>query len=476
MKKEVIDVIFAKKRDVNMLSGSILKGLFAIAIPIMIMNVLQSLFNIIDMTVLKAYDTDVTVGAVGTCGSLISLMTGLVVGVSSGANVVIARFIGQGDRERVERAIGTALLFAVCGGTVLLAVGVTFAEVFLGWMNCPEGLLPQATLYFRLYFMGVPISMLYNFCASILRATGDSRRPMVFLTLGGILKVVFSFLFVAYLDMTVDGVALATILSWSFSATLAVITLLKNNSIARLNPARLHFYPQELKEILTIGIPAGLQQALFSVANVIIISTVNTFGEYATAGVSIANTFDGILYQIVMAPAHAVMPYVSQNVGSGNIGRAKKAVARGILITVALGVTFGSLSAIFSGQLSSIMASNPEIIRFSRQKMVIISSTYFICGINEIFGASMRGLRRPLVSMISTMIFMCALRFVWVYLVFTPLRERISDPLTFLYLIWPIGWILSILTLLCFFFPTVRKLEKTQTIAPCTVQGGKDER
>ena len=451
-------MLLSKKKDVDMLSGSIVKGLLTIAIPIMIMNVVQSLFNIVDMTVLKTYDTDVTVGAVGTCGTLISLMTGLVVGCSSGANVVIARYIGQGNKDRVEKAIGTSLLFALFSGILLLIVGISFAKVFLGWMNCPENLLPQATLYFRLYFAGVPILMVYNFCASILRSTGDSRRPMIFLTLGGVLKVIFNFVFVAGFNMTVDGVAFATIISWTFSATLGIIALIRNNSIARLNFKKLRFYRTELKDILTIGIPAGLQQALYSIANVIISSTVNTFGEYATTGISIANTFDGILYQIAVSPSLAVMPYVSQNVGHGNIKRAKQAVSKGMIITIALGATFGSLSAIFSGQLSSIMADNPEIIKYSQQKMVIISSTYFICGINEILGASMRGMKRPLVAMVSTMVYMCALRFVWVYLIFNPLRDSLSDPLTFLYLIWPIGWVLSIITLLCFFFPTLKKL------------------
>ena len=451
-------MLLKRKNDVDMLSGSIVKGLFSIAIPIMIMNVIQSLFNIIDMTVLKTYDTDVTVGAVGICGTLISLMTGLVVGVSSGANVVIARYIGQGNKERVEKAIGTSLLFALFGGIVLLIIGVSFAEVFLGWMNCDKDILPQAALYFRLYFAGIPILMVYNFCAAILRSTGDSGRPMIYLTLGGVLKVIFNFIFVAGLDMTVDGVAYATIISWAFSAFLGIRALLKNNSIAILKLDRLRFYKSELSDMLTIGIPSGLQQALYSVANVIITSTVAEYGKYATTGISIANTFDGILYQIVVAPSLALMPYVSQNVGHGNINRAKQAMLRGILITVALGASFGALSAIFSEQLSSIMADNPVIIQYSQQKMVIISSTYFICGINEILGASMRGMKRPLVAMVSTMIYMCALRFVWVFLIFNPLRDHLSDPLTFLYLVWPVGWILSIITLLFFFFPTVKKL------------------
>ena len=453
-------LFFKKKKDVDMLSGSIVKGLLTIAIPIMVMNVVQSMFNIIDMRILKMYDTELTVGAVGACGYIISLMTGLVVGLSSGANVVIARFIGQGNKDKVERSIGTALLLAASGGIILSILGVSLAEVILTWMNCPEKLLPYSTLYFRLYFAGIPIQMVYNSAAAILRSTGDSKRPMLFLTIAGVFKVLFNYLFVAKLNMTVDGVAFATIISWSISCALGILAIVKTKSVAKVNFKKLRFYKSEVKEILSIGIPAGMQQALYSIANVIISSTVNTYGEYATTGVSIANTFDGILYQIVTATALAVMPYVSQNVGHGNIKRAKQAVVRGILITTVLGAVFGSLSAIFSGQLSSIMADNPEIIKFSQQKMVIVSSTYFICGINDIIGYSMRGMRRPLVAMVSTLIYMCVLRFVWVFLVFTPLRESLSDPLTFLYLVWPVGWTLSIITLLCFFFPTVKKLER----------------
>ena len=452
-------VLSKRKKDVNMLSGPIVKGLLTIALPIMVMNVIQSLFNIIDMAVLKQFGAEDAVGAIGASGTLISLITGLMVGISSGSNVVIARYIGQGNKERVERAIGTSLLFSLLGGIMLTVIGISFAEVFLGWMNCPAELMDDAVLYFRLYFAGVPILMVYNFCAAILRSTGDSRRPMIFLTIGGVLKVLFNLLFVAVFDMTITGVAFATIISWATACALAFYALAKNNSIARINFKKIAFYPQELKEILFIGIPAGLQQALYSIANVIITAQVNSFGKAATTGVSIANTFDGILYQISVAPSLAVMPYVSQNIGNRNIKRATQSVSRGMLITIVLGATFGSLSALFSGQLSSIMSSSPEVIRFSQQKMVIISSTYFICGINEIMGASLRGMRRPLTAMISTMIFMCAIRFVWVYLVFIPLKDSMSDPLTVLYLIWPIGWILSILTLLCFYFPTVKKFK-----------------
>ncbi len=440
-----------------MLSGSITRGILKIAIPVMIMNVIMSLFNIVDMTVLKSFDSSdgYSVGAVGACSTLITLITGLLIGVSVGANVVISKYIGRADKESVDRAIGSAVLFSVVGGVGLSIIGISCAELFLCWMNCPDRLMAGAVLYFRMYFAGIPILMLYNFCAAILRSSGNSKGPMVYLTVGGVVKCAFTLLFVGVFNMSIMGVAVSTIISWGVTAFLGVRALLKDGGTVKIKLRYLKFYKKELLEILYIGVPAGLQQALYSIANVIITATVNSFGPEATTGISIANNFDGILYQISCATSIAVMPYVSQNVGGGNLKRASQSVTRGIAITIALGAFFGALSAIFSSELSSIMSSDPVVIAYSRQKMIIISSTYFICGINEIMGAALRGMGRPMVATVSTLIFMCAIRFVWVYAVFPLYRN-----LTFLYLIWPIGWILSIITLLCFYFPTLKSLGK----------------
>ena len=453
------------KSSVNMLSGSILKGLLTISIPIMVMNVLQSMFNIIDMSVLKMYDTaggGLAVGAVGTCSTLISLITGLVIGVSAGANVVTARYIGMKDKEGVERAVGAGILFALCSGIAVSIIGITFAEVFLGIVNCPDKLIGQSALYFRMYFAGVPINMVYNFCASLLRSAGDSKRPMMYLSIGGVLKVAFNFLFVAVFNLGVVGVAISTIISWSFCGFMGVRALLRGAGLVVLKPKRMRFYKRELTDILKIGVPSGLQQALYSIANVIISATVNTYGPEATTGISIANNFDSILYQISMSPALAVMPYVSQNIGANNMKRAKRAIWTGMLITVTLGATFGACSAIFSEQLASIMATDPVIIAYAQQKMIIISSTYFICGINEIMGASLKGMGKPIIPAVATLVFMCLIRFVWVYGAF-PLWQAYgvdSFDLTFLYLIWPLGWTLSLTTLLIFLVPTVKKLTR----------------
>ena len=444
-----------KMKNVNMLSGPVTKGLLSLSIPIMIMNVMQSLFTIIDMTALEYFSSDSDVGAIGVCGTLISLITSLMIGVSSGANVIVAKRIGQRDSKSINEAVMTAILTAITGGLILMVVGFVFAQSFLKMTDCPEALLQKATNYFKIYFIGAPILMFYNFCASILRALGDTRKPMFFIILAGILKVVFSIVFLSLTDMTVEAVALATIISQLVASALAFITILKNDDIIHLDFSKIRFYGRELKEMLFLGIPTGLQQSMYSFANVVIVTAVNGFGANAATGVSIANQFDGILYQIAVAPSLAVMPYVAQNAGAGNTKRVMKIITRAILITVAFGASFGSLSAIFSRELSSIMTSNPEIIAFSRQKMMIVSSTYFICGINEVMGGILKGLGKPIVPTISTLVFMCLIRFPWVYFIFP-----MCPNLTFLYLIWPIGWTLSIITQLFAYFPAISKLHK----------------
>lgn len=217
-----------KEKNIDMLSGSIFKGLISLTIPIMIMNVMQNMFNLIDMTVLGKFTNDTAVGAVGTCATLISLCTGLFIGVSTGANVVVAKSIGSGDKERTEKAISTAILFSVIGGIILVVIGVSFAEVFLNLINCPPTLLNEAVLYFRLYFIGAPMLLLYNFCASILRAGGDTKRPLYFLIIGGVIKLILNYFCITVLNMTVVGVGIATIVSNTIMSGLAFFALLKN--------------------------------------------------------------------------------------------------------------------------------------------------------------------------------------------------------------------------------------------------------
>ena len=448
-----------RRKDVNMLEGSIVKGLLAMALPIMLANVIQSMYNIIDMRVLKQFDPGdgLAIGAVSACGTLINLITSLVIGISTGSNVIVARYIGRKDPESRDRAMHTALSFSLIAGITLTVIGIIGAPYFLTWTNCSPELLPNAVLYFRMYFGGVPILFLHNFLASFLRATGDSRRLMATSLTGGAVKVVATFLFVGGLRLGILGVSCATLVSWFIYLALDLRVLLpKGRAAVQVRIKDIRFHKKEMLEILHIGVPAGLQQALYSIANVIIVSTVNTFGKEATAGLGIANQYDNILYQICTAVTTSVMPYVSQNMGAHNVKRAVQSIWKGVWLTVCIGASFGALSALFSRPLASVMSEDETVIMFARQKMIMISSTYFICGINDIVCAALRGMGRSLSPTIATLVFMCILRFVWVYWIF-PLLPN----LTFLYFVWPIGWVLSIITLLFVLVPTVkmRKVE-----------------
>lgn len=442
-----------KNRNVNMLSGSITKGLLALTMPIMVMNVVQNIFNIVDMTVLGNWVGDGAVGAVGASGMLITLCTCLLIGIATGSNIVVAKRMGEQNNERMEKAVGTSMIVAIIGGILLSVIGLILAETFLKWTNCPDALLADATLYFRLYFVGVPFQLLYNFSAAILRAIGDTKRPMYFLLGSSGLKVLLNILFIRAFHMDVDGVGCATILANILVSTLGIIAL--RRSILQFRFRKMRFDIAEFKAILHLGIPTGLQSACYALANVVIGTAVNGFGPDATTGVSIANQIDNILYNISYAPALAASPYIAQNIGAHNIPRAKKSLVRSIGIAVAFGGVLGALASIFSGELASLMSSSPTVIAFARQKTMLISATYFICGINEVMSGAMRGLGKPVIPTISTFVFMCLLRFVWVYAIFPLVPD-----LTFLYLVWPIGWVLSILFLSAFYFPTVSKLQK----------------
>ena len=296
--------------------------------------------------------------------------------------------------------------------------------------------------------------MVYNFCASVLRATGDTKRPMYFLLLNGVIKVILNFLFVARLDMDVASVAVATIIASLVSCSLSCITLFKLQNVMPMHFFRTRFDTREFREIIRIGIPAGVQAGMLAFANVAITATANSFGADATTGVSIANQFESILYQITAAPGVAVAPFVSQNIGAGNIPRVKKTILCGVLITTISTATLGALSAIFSGQLAGIMSTSPTIIAYAKQKMIITSIPYFIAGINELMSGVLRSIGKPIVPTITSLLFICLLRFAWVYAIF-PLYPNLG----FLYLVWPIGWFLSVITQLIVYLHRIKKLQ-----------------
>ena len=444
------------KNSVDMLSGSIFKGFLAIFLPIMLMNVITQLTSIIDMTVLGMLADDNGVGAIGACTSLISLVTSVIVYIPVGSTVIIAKHIGADDQERVDRAVGTSILLSIVTGLGLATIGVIFAKPMLQAINCPESLLPQATTYFRLYFGGVPFLLIYNFSAAILRSIGDTKRPMYYMTACAVLKIGLNLFIVGVLKMTVEGVAIATIASWFISGLLCFRLVLKGNGKVKFKLKYFRFYGKELVKILYIGVPMGVQSLCTSFANVLITATVNAMGPEATKGMSIANQYDGLMYQIIHSPSLAVASYVSQNLAAKNFKRAKQSVRTACLIGVSFGLIMGTLMVVFSTPLCSLMTKDPVVIKYAQQKMHIISPTYFIRSISEVVSAALRALEKPIIPVVTTLIFMCVIRYPWIWYV-CPL---FPNNRTVLYSIWPIGWILDLSVQFIFYFTYMKRARK----------------
>ena len=450
-----------KKKHVDMLSGSVMRGLLALTMPVMIMNVAQSLFTLADTALLKAFGHATAVGAAGAVGTLQTVFTHVISGVSVGAGVVIARNLGAKRRADAERAISTGFILAIAIGLTLLIGGSLLARPLLLLTNCSEVLLPEATTYFRIYFYGAPILAVYSLAAGALRAIGDTRRPMRILFIGCSAKLVLSVLLLSLTGKGVESAALSTLLANLIKMVLSLAALLRSREVVTVNLTRPVFDGPALRATLYNGLPPTIQTVLYSLANVVLLSVVNTFGPDATTGISIANQYDGVIYNLIHAPSLAVIPYIAQNIGAGDTGRAKQAMRCGMLIGVGFGLTFGSFSALFAPQLAGLLATSTAARDFAVQKMIIISSTYFICGINEVLGGTLKGMGRTIPPSVTSLIYMCAFRFVWVYGIF-PLVPN----LTFLYLVWPISWILCIVTQIPFLRRALRALEKKKMAVP----------
>ena len=444
-----------RHKNTNMLSGSITKGLVSMSIPIMIVNIMNSLFNMFDMVALRIFSNESAVGAVGACGMLVTLCTSLLVGISVGTNVIVAKRIGAGDQNRTEKAVTTSLLISVVGSFALLIIGVVFSETFLEWTNCPDELLPQATKYFEIHFYGLPFYMFYTFCASVLRAMGDTKRPMYFMILGGIIKVILTLLFITTFNMDVEGVAYATVIAHLVESSLTFFAVYKTREHFCINLKKIEFEVKAFKDILQNGIPTGIHSAMFAFMNVIISSTVNSFGKDATTGIAIASQFDVILYNICYAPSLAITPYVAQNIGANNLKRVKQTVVRGVMVTTAFGAFFGAVLMILSKPLVMAMSSSTVIIGFALQKLVITSPTYLICGIQDVFGGVFRGLGKPNIPTLVTLMCVCPLRIVWVYFIF-PFFPNI----TFLYTVCSVEWALTSLIQFIIYLITVARMQR----------------
>lgn len=423
-----------------MIDGPLLPGILRFALPLIISNVLQLTFNAADIIVLGQFSGQTALAAVGATTSLINLITNLFLGLSVGVNVLVANKLGAQRNNEVRDAVHTAILTAGVGGIALLLVGVLFSESFLYWMGTPEDVITQATVYMRIYFVGMPFLMMYNFGSSILRAIGDTRRPLFFLTISGILNVVLNLFFVIVLHMNVAGVALATVMSQGFSAFLTVLCLTRTEGCCKLDLKNLKIHKAPLLQMMRIGLPAGIQGCLFNIANVMIQSSINSFGSIAMSGNTAAGNIEGFLSVSVNAIHHAALNFIGQNHGAHNHKRIDRIIIYCTAIGFVIGFTAGMLVTYFGTTLLGFYTDDSEVIQYGMIRIRYMSQIFFIGGLMDVFCGCIRGMGYSIAPMIISLAGVCGFRILWLYTFFawTPTLEM-------LYLSYPISWGLTAL-------------------------------
>lgn len=427
------------KKQIDMTGGPLFRNIISYTVPIILTSILQLLFNAADLVVVGNFCGSDSVGAVGATSSLTNLIVNLFIGLSVGVGVNVAHSIGAGEDESVRRTVHTAIPMALIGGLIMAVVGVFISGPMLTLMGTPDGIRELSTVYMRIYFAGAVSILLYNFGASILRAVGDTKRPLLYLAIAGVVNVLLNIIFVTAFDMNVAGVALATMIAQTVSAVLVTVSLIRRRDVCRLILKEMRFYKREFFKILRMGVPTGIQSSLFSISNVIIQSSVNSFGAAAVSGNAAAGSIEGFVYVIMNAFQQTAMNFTGQNVGAGNYRRARSVLVTCILSVVVIGSLSGGLVYAFGEPLLGIYVSDAEeAIAVGMQKLLCVCLPYFLCGIMEVTSGSLRGMGSSLIPMLTAIIGACVFRIVWVYTVF-----QIFHTPTGLFISYPISWVLT---------------------------------
>lgn len=436
-----------KSYEIDMCSGPLLSRILLFAIPLICSGVLQLVFNATDIIVVGRFVSSNAMAAVGSTSSLINLLVNFFIGISVGANVLVARFRGANDFDDAQETVQTALITAVAGGFVLIALGILLARPMLVWMATPDEVIGQAVLYMRVYFIGMPATMLYNFGAAILRAVGDTRRPLYFLTLAGLVNVAGDLLFVLVLDMGVAGVAVATVISQIISATLIVLCLMRQDGMCNVNLRRMRFHRDKFLRIMQVGLPAGLQSVIFNISNVLIQSSINSFGATVVAGNTAASNIEGFVYTSMNALYQTSLSFTSQNLGARQFGRIDKILVRCLALVFVIGLVLGNGAHLLGQTLLGIYTSEPEVIAYGMMRLGVVSVTYCLCGMMDVVSGSVRGLGYSILPMLVSLVGACVFRIIWIFTVFQWQHTLFS-----LYISYPISWALTICAhLVCYF-------------------------
>lgn len=434
------------------MTGTIIKFI----LPLMLTGILQLIYNAADSIVVGRFEGKNALAAVSSVGSLVNLLLNMFMGLAVGTAVAVAHDYGAKDYRGVERTVHTSILVSFIGGLIVGAVGCVFSRTFLVWMQSPETVLPLSTLYLRIYFLGTPANLVYNFGASILRSVGDTKKPLYFLTISGIANVVLNYIFVAFFSMGVAGVALATIISQYLSAIFVIVCLMKHRECIKLDIKKLKIHPEKLKKIVVVGIPAGFQGTVFSISNVLIQSSINPFGDVVMAGNGAAASLEGFTYTAMNSVYHAALTFVGQSVGAREYDNIKKIMIRCVIMVSVIGLVMGGLTYLFGDQLLEIyLPDDPDAIPHGILRLKYIIIPYFICGIMDVFVGGQRGLGLSVAPMINSILGACVFRVVWIYTVFAAHKT-----MQILYLSYPISWMLTGTAHLIFFLVQLRKIRK----------------
>lgn len=426
--------------EMDLCSGPLLSKILLFSLPLILSGVLQLLFNATDIVVVGKFAGSNAMAAVGSTTSLFNLLVNSFIGISVGANVLVARHYGERDYDGVQQTIQTALLTGLIGGAILIVLGVVLARPMLTLMATPDEVIDQAVLYMQVYFIGMPATMIYNFGAAVLRAVGDTRRPLYFLMAAGVMNVLGDLLFVCLLGMGVAGTAIATVLSQCVSAALTVLCLVKSDGMCHLDLRRLHFHMDKFLRIMQVGLPAGMQSVIFNISNVLIQSSVNSFGAVTVAGNTAAANIEGFVYISMNALYQTSISFTSQNLGAKNYHRIDQTLVRCMCIVTLIGLVLGNGAHLLGNHLLHIYSDDLEVISFGMQRLSVISVTYCLCGMMDVLAGTIRGLGYSMLPMIVSLIGACVFRIIWIFTVF-----RVQHTLFILYASYPISWILTIL-------------------------------
>ncbi len=440
MSQEIEKKDRSSKYEIDMTSGPILKKMLRFAIPVMFSGLLQLLFNAADIIVVGRFAGDEALAAVGASSSPVNLIVTLLIGLSTGVNVTVAKAYGAGREKDIKEAVHTAILLAVIGGLAMACIGLLACTTLLRITGTPEEILPLSRQYMNILFIGIPVMALYNFGAAIFRARGDTKRPLYFLLAAGVLNVGLNLVFVIVFHLAVVGVALATVLSQIVSMSLIIGTLMREKGSFKLELRKLRLYKSKVKPIILIGVPAGIQGMLFAVSNMAIQSSINSFGKIYMAGSSASASLEGFTFVTMDAFSQSAVSFTSQNMGAGKVDRVPIVFRSAIGLVTLAGLLFGVTTYVFGRQLLGIYTNNPAVIDAGMIRMMFLCLPYFLCGIQNVIPSTSRGMGYSVVPTIITVIGVCALRIVWIA---TVCQLPSCSTIEWVYISYPVTWVVT---------------------------------